>query len=240
MEKKKIAGILGCTCIIVSFLIAVQLRTIQSVSKTTDVGIESGLKDEVLMLRDRYQNIYTELEKQEVQLEENRKKASQNDESSQGKEQALKLNNTILGLTTVTGKGLVVTLADNPNVTKDSISEEDKIEYYLLHNDDLLIIINELKNAGAEAISVNDKRIIPTSTIICVGNVVEVNGEKVGSPYVIKAIGNSDMLYGALSRPGGFVEILKSLGIIVDLKKSNNIEVEKYNGLLTYKIMQSR
>lgn len=62
-------------------------------------------------------------------------------------------------------------------------------------------------------------------------NVAQINGEKVGAPFIIKAIGNSETLYEALNRPGGYIELLNESGIVSNIKKSNNITIEKYNGI---------
>ena len=108
----------------------------------------------------------------------------------------------------------------------------------VVHDLDVLSVINELKNAGAEAISINDQRLTPNSGIICGGNIIDVNGEKVGAPFVIKAIGLPEQL-AALNRPGGYLVRLKEYSIGVEFKKSNNITIPKYTGTLTYKYAKS-
>ena len=102
----------------------------------------------------------------------------------------------------------------------------------------VLSVINELKNAGAEAISINNQRLVPTSSIVCGGNIIEINGEKVGAPFEIKAIGLPEQL-AALSRPGGYLEILKGATVGVELKKSNSITIPKYTGVIMYKYAQN-
>ena len=111
---------------------------------------------------------------------------------------------------------------------------------YVVHDMDILNIVNELKNAGAEAISINGERITNMTSITCAGNVAQINGEKVGAPFVIKAIGNADILYEALSRPWGYIDILNSSGIVTDLKKSNNITIKKYNGTINFKFAKDQ
>ena len=103
----------------------------------------------------------------------------------------------------------------------------------LVHDTDVLSVINELKNAGAEAISINDQRIIPTTGIICGGNIIDINDEKVGAPFEIKAIGLPEQL-AALDRPGGYLELLRSYSVEAKLEKSNSITIPKYTGTMTY------
>lgn len=64
----------------------------------------------------------------------------------------------------------------------------------MVHDEDLRRIINEMKNSGAEAISINDQRIVATTAIVCSGAVATVNGVKLNSPFEIKAIGNKASL----------------------------------------------
>ena len=89
------------------------------------------------------------------------------------------------------------------------------------------IIINELKIAGAEAISINGKRIVNSTSINCAGNVIQINGEKVGSPFVINAIGDKDLLYGELTKNGGTLYKLKKYGVLTSIKKADSIEIDK-------------
>ena len=239
MKKKEIAITLGIMCVILTFLIAIQLKTIKNASITVgDSFTENSLRDEVLRYKEQYDNSYRELKKAQEELEKERQKAAKKDESSSKTEAELQENNKILGLTDVSGQGLIVTLQDNQNVTLETIGILDNISYYLVHDEDLRIIVNELKNAGAEAISINDQRIVPTTSITCDGNVILVNNIKLSSPFVVKAIGSSASLSGALLRPGGYIETLNSTGIITNVKKSENIKILKYDGVISSKYLK--
>ena len=98
--------------------------------------------------------------------------------------------------------------------------------------------MNELKNAGAEAIEINGQRIVQTTAIVCDGNVVRINGEKLGSPFVIKAIGLPERLYN-VNRVGGYLEMLEDDGVSTEIKKSNDITISKYNGVITNEYMET-
>ena len=167
------------------------------------------------------------------ELEKYRTKVTDNDSSASEKQEELKKDNAILGLNDVTGEGIIVTLDDNKNASVSSVTAGDDISNYLVHEIDLLKIVNELKNAGAIAISINDQRIIPTTSINCAGNITRVNGEIVGTPFVIKAIGGS---FDTLERPGGYIDWLREdYGIDIKVKKQSNLTIEKYNGVINYK-----
>ena len=170
------------------------------------------------------------------ELEKYRTKVTDNDSSASEKQEELKKDNAILGLNDVTGEGIIVTLDDNKNASVSSVTAGDDISNYLVHEIDLLKIVNELKNAGAIAISINDQRIIPTTSINCAGNITRVNGEIVGTPFVIKAVGGS---FDTLERPGGYIDWLREdYGIDITVKPQSNVTVEKYNGVINFKYAQ--
>ena len=130
-------------------------------------------------------------------------------------------------------KGLVV---KEYRINSEILSENfDGIK--IVHFSDILGIVNELKNAGAEAISINDQRIVSTTSITCEGNVINVNGEKTSSPFVIKAIGSSIYMNSALTRAGGTVENLNRY-IQISVKPSNNITIKKYTGVINPKYIK--
>ena len=75
----------------------------------------------------------------------------------------------------------------------------------IVHMPDILGVINELKNAGAEALSINDKRVVSTTSLTCEGNIINIHGDKISYPFVIKAIGSSIYMNSALIRAGGTI-----------------------------------
>lgn len=204
MNKKQISITLGIMCLILTLAICVQIRTMNSANSTVSQTLsDNGLRDEVLRMKEKYDNTYRELENAQKKLEEVRQSATQNDKNAEAKEQELKENNMLLGKTDVTGDGVEVVLQDATNVeTSLNLSEQ------LIHYSDIQLVVNELKNAGAEAIEVNEQRIVGTSSITCEGNIIKVNGEKIGNPFIIKAIGSPNLLYGALTRVGSILDIV--------------------------------
>ncbi|NLW91328.1 MAG: DUF881 domain-containing protein [Syntrophomonadaceae bacterium] len=93
---------------------------------------------------------------------------------------------------------------------------------------DLLIIINELRSAGAEAISINNHRLLATSPIYYRGNSITVNNHNVSAPYEIRAIGNPDVIYSSLRLKGGEVDNLILLGYKVDIEKNKTIDIPAF------------
>lgn len=236
MKNKTIISIvLGLMCLALTLGIFVQLKTVKGSNAVVAQNNEDNdLRAEVLRYKEKYDNKYKELEKAEEELEKERQNSTQNNSDLEQKEEAIKQGNKIIGMSEVTGPGVIVTLSDSKMDTSKALNVSD----LLVHDADVLSVINELKNAGAEAISINDQRLVPTSSISCGGNIIEINGEKVGAPFTIKAIGLPEQL-AALSRPGGYLEVLKGATVGVDFKKSNNIIIPKYTGVITYKYAQT-
>ena len=234
MKKRQIAITLGVMCFILTVALCVQIKTMNAASSTVSQTLEdNGLRDEVLRMKERYDTAYRDLENAQEELEKVRTEATQNDETLEAKEQELKENNMWLGNVDVTGEGVQVDLQDAA-VTDITLSAADQIVHY----DDIQWIVNELKNAGAEAIEVNGERIINTTSITCEGNIIKINGERIGSPFCIKAIGSQNLLYGGLERAGSYIDFLRERGLGAEVTKVDDITISKYSGVINYEYLK--
>ena len=241
MNKKVVALTLGIMCLILTIAISVQYQTVKNAGKILGTDSVNGeLKAEVLTWKEKHDETQKALKKAENELEKARETASKKNSSSSASERNLKTLNTVIGTTDVTGKGIVITIADNQAVKNEMLGALDNISNYLIHDNDLLTLVNELKNAGAEAISINNQRITNLTSITCDGNVILVNEQKISSPFVIKAIGSQEALLGAIQRPGGFLEELEDYGLVSSVKKQNKITIHKYEGVINYKYIKNR
>ncbi len=227
MEKnKQTQVVIGVICFILAVAITLQFRTMSAKdSVASKTFVNDSLKDTLLKWEEKYDTAKKELEDTTKQLEEERNNATANDESSKEKTEQIKKNNVLLGLTDVEGPGVIITAKDG-----QATVATDNISLYLVHDADLREVVNELANAGAEAISINDQRITNSTCITCAGNVILINGEKVTSPFIIKAIGNKDSL-AAIDRPGGYIQYMKDY-TSVEIKKNDKISIKKYSGAL--------
>ena len=223
-------------CATVGFLLAAQLRTVQL----------TGAADQATAVRlETLQDLYNELTAQRDGLAEQvnqlqgelalyRDQAASGQAGSEALRAELDQLEITAGLTDVEGPGVTVILEDSSsaNLTGD---EAD----YLIHDSDLLSVINELRSAGAEAISLNGERILATSEVRCTGAVVTVNGRRYAAPYIIFAIGDPDTLYSALTMRSGVVDVLSQWGISVKVTASDLLLIPKYNGSIDYQYARS-
>ena len=218
-------------CVVVGFLLAAQLRGVQlagAADATNASRLETlqSLYNDVVEERD---GLTEQVGQLQSELELYRQQAASGDEGSEALKTELEQMEITAGLTDVEGPGVTVVLEDSAqaNVTGD---EAD----YLIHDNDILSVINELRSAGAEAISLNGERILATSEVRCTGAVVTVNGRRYAAPYVIFAIGDPDTLYSALTMRNGVVDILSQWGITVRVTASDQLLIPAYSGTVDY------
>lgn len=238
-EKIEVAVTLGIVCFVLFFAIMVQIKTIKIGTKGIGsfVTDSSSLRDAVLTWQSNNKKIYKLMEKAQDELELIRTSAIANDLGSEKLEEELKENNKLLGFTEVKGEGISITLDDNREVNSEEVLNINK---YIVHAEDLLAIVNELFNAGADAISINNQRVVSTTSIYCDGNIVRVNGKMVGVPITIQAIGYQERLYYALIRPEGYLEYKGYLRTMVEdgtkasIQKKSDITIPKYDGVYSY------
>ena len=107
------------------------------------------------------------------------------------------------GLTPVTGPGVVVTLRDSQKANAGMGINVGLPSDAIIHDVDVLKVVNELIASGAEAIAVNHHRVAGNTSFRCVGTTILVNDVKIASPVVISAVGDADTLLGAMNMPGG-------------------------------------
>lgn len=138
----------------------------------------------------------------------------------------------IAGLTDVEGPGVVITL-DDADIRKDEYIDENET---IIHDLDIIELLNELKASGAEAISVNDERITSNSEQICAGPTIKINNTKYATPFVIKAIGSKDDIRMQFESPHSIINVLAIRGIKVDVKYADAVRISRYRGS-TYTLM---
>lgn len=166
-------------------------------------------------------------------LDREQRKMASGKRELEGLQSGLQKLKVLSGLTGVQGKGLVITLDDNRKQAEAAQAQNPsqfKPEDYLIHDKHLLYIVNELRVGGAEAIAINDQRIVNTSDIRCVGPMILVNTTRLAPPYTIKAIGDPDRMARVLALPESEYNILKMSGYPVNYEKQDNISLPPYKG----------
>lgn len=235
MKKYSPQIAMALVCIVLGFVVTVQLKSVK-INKSTD--FVSGMRAEDLQVKlieknEENEELRRQIEKNLEDLKKYQDAASKDGESAKILKKQLDEMSIMSGRQALKGPGLIVTLNDS-KLTKEQAGGGNE-NYFIIHDDDILKVINELNAAGAEAVSINDERLIAGSEIRCVGSTVSVNGNKYAAPFVIKAIGDGKTMESALNMRSGVIEILSAWGIEVDVKVSNNILIPAYKGSETFK-----
>lgn len=218
MKKFGKALVFGILCLILTFAITVQLRVSSlSESESSQTKITDKLKDEIFRLNDENVKLAEKFQNTTSELDDARNQAAQNDSSSKNTSELIKKYTIVSGKTDVTGQGIIIKYKPSDNEAKADMVK------------DLRDIVNEIKNAGAEAIEINNQRIVGTTAIEMVKNKIEINDTEVSGNFIIKAIGDSNLMYSGLIRPGGTIENIRESGVSIEINSENAIKINKYN-----------
>jgi uncharacterized protein YlxW (UPF0749 family) len=208
-------------CMVLGFMLAVQFRSTQDIK-----SLPANQRIEDLTLRVK------QLSSENQQLKEKLSAlASSDDGHSASIHDGLMLAS---GQTAVKGPGVIVTLDDSKKMVKN-----DDPNLYLIHDEDMLKVINELRAAGAEAISINGQRLTGNSEIRCAGPTISVNNVRSAPPFEIRAIGSSRDLLAAINMRGGVADTLKVWGITVNAQESKEILIPAYKAASPFKYAEA-
>ncbi len=220
MKGKVVMAItIGIICILLISVMFVQFKSVE-VIENSGIGAmrESELREELASWKEKYEEVSSSLEENNKLIEQYNKESQDEQGALNLLNQDLKKANMSLGYTDVKGPGITITLSDG----------DSRITY-----NDILYLVNELKHAGAEAISINDKRIVSVSDIVNIQNkFIFVNTERIISPYVVKAIGDSKYLESAINVKGGLKDELEADGKSISYEVSSEVFINKYDGVL--------
>lgn len=131
----------------------------------------------------------------------------------------------VAGTVDVKGPGITIKLDDAPARQPDT-----PVNWQIIHDQDIKIILNELKIAGAQAISINGERVMPMSEQICAGPTIIINRNRYPVPYTINVIGDPDLLYESINKSARIAEMIQ-FKIRVEITKSGEIIIPKYSGM---------
>mgnify|MGYP000938786437 FL=1 len=215
---------IALVCILLGIFLVAQLRT-QQAKGPASLGRLDAISELYKHSEEQRELLELEVAKLREQLTE-QEKAS---ESAVAEElQKLRI---LSGLTSLSGPGIVLTLDDS----KLKGNEDAPADMYLIHYEDLLLVVNELFAAGAEAVSINGQRIITTSEIRCAGPTILVNSTRVTPPFEILAIGDAQTLQSSLEMRGGVLEPMRPWGIQISITQKDQITVPPYKGTINFK-----
>ena len=215
MEQFRRGGwLIALVCVLIGFMVAVQFRTAQDAKGSLSQQRIEEISDRLLQTEHERDELSEELHKMQT--------AAASTDNQQDKD----LLRYRAALVPLEGEGVIVRMDDSTKPTKAG----ENPNLYVIHDDDLLRVVNELRAAGAEAIAINGQRLTGTSEIRCAGPTLSVNNVRSSAPFEIRAIGDKKSLENALRMRGGVAETLGVWGIQLDIKASNDVYIPPYRG----------
>ena len=214
---------IGIICILLTSVMFLQFKSVQ-VIEASGVGQkrETELRTEYSTLKDKSSEMKQQLE----EIQNTTKEYTDQSSDVQATMNLLKSDvdkaRCDLGYTDVKGPGIILTIADGKNAAND---KEQVITY-----NDLIMAINELKYAGAEAISLNDERVVNNSFVANISEYMVMNDNRISGPYTIKVIGDSKNLESVINIKGGIKDYLESYNKQISYTVENEVYINKYNG----------
>lgn len=185
----------GAVCLLLGLSIALQVKTEE---KAEQIRQESRVTEERIA---QFLQVTHERDLIAAELGRLREVASFQATQAQLLEE-LAREQAVAGLLPVQGRGVTVLLADLPD-TDLSTSR--------VRAEDLLLVLNDLRAAGAEALAINDGRVTPRTSITLGGggDLLLINGTPADGPFLIEAIGDPAVLLASLQMRGGVVQQLE-------------------------------
>ncbi len=188
--------------------------------QTNQSGLEQLREDELVRILDDVSQEQDRLAADSRELETSRDKlVSGVDSSSEALKSAQERLDTLgilTGTSPATGPGIVITISD----------PEHKVT-----SARLLDALQELRDAGAEAVQIGDVRVVADTWFSDVDGAVEIDGERVVQPYVITAIGDSATMASAMEIPGGVSESVRGDGARATVRQSDDVAVTALHSL---------
>lgn len=224
MKNYKFQIALAVVCIVLGLMLSVQFKTVKTgigpVSENRARELASQLKnvreerDSLLQIKGQYEKKIRDYENQ----------ASTGSVSAKMLKDELDNARIMAGLEDVQGPGIIITL--------DDLKFAETYNYALISYENLLLLVNELNAAGAEAISINEQRVVSTSEIRAAGAHINVNTVEMAPPFIIKAIGEPKTLEGAIMMRDGIVERIQNDDVDVTITQEQNVVVPRFNGVI--------
>ena len=232
--KNQIA--IGVVCIVLGIIISMQYKLIQTnyLNGILPTTKQNDLINDLNSLKESKQAMTLELESARATLQEIEKAASKDNAVINHLTAVIKEYEILAGKTDVHGEGVVITVDNTPNDGSNAYQGQVVDNYRLI-----LSLVNELNAAGAEAISVNDQRIVAITEIRVASGAINVNGITQKIPLVVKAIGKKSALEGAVTSVNGIVDELRRFQLLVDVRTLDDIDIPRFIGNINFQYVQT-
>lgn len=223
--------VIGVICVILGVFIAIQFKTVQAnyLDGLLPNQRSAQLVNELKNLRADKENLVKQVEALQGELNSITESASNESAVLKNLQEQVDRYKALAGYTDLIGEGIVFNI-DNPPGDFNGLYEMNIVDEY--HQ--LLSVVNELNAAGAEAIAINDQRVLSMTEIRAAGGYLSINTQQHKPPFTIKAIGNKSVLEAALMQRFGIVPALQERGYQVDVNTYDAVVIPKFNAIINW------
>jgi uncharacterized protein YlxW (UPF0749 family) len=202
--------VVGLLCFVLGFALVLQVR-----STRDDSGLRNarqsdlvGILDDLNARSDRLQRELVDLEADRQRLAGGKDNAKVALQQAQQREQTLGI---LAGTLPAHGPGIELTVIDESGAVQART---------------LLDAVQELRDAGAEAMQINDVRVVADTALTDTGGGISVGGRPVNAPYGFRVIGDPATMATALEIRGGVLEQLREQGARGSVRQRTSVTVD--------------
>ncbi|KGM13402.1 DUF881 domain-containing protein [Cellulomonas bogoriensis] len=208
LRPTRAQALAGLLCALLGFAIVVQVQ------QNRTGGLSSLRQDELVRILDEVTQRSADLEEQLASLRAQRAELATGTDTERAAREAAEQRAAVQGI-------LAGQLPAEGSGVELVIQEQEPIPALVLYN-----ILEELRNAGAEAVQLQELRLTASTYFVDTVDGVEVDGRLISPPYRWRAIGNPDTIVPALNMPGGALAQVRNAGGVSDLTAAELVEVE--------------
>ncbi|OHW63027.1 hypothetical protein EUAN_08110 [Andreesenia angusta] len=225
LEVKNIVMITFFSVVLGTMLSTPLKQEVEDYDMVTLSSIDS-LKTEVESLKVEVDVMEKSIEDKKEKLEEKKALEGKDDATLiKSIESEIDSIKQISGVHPVEGPGIRLLIADNASeeIVGQNINDD------IIHDSDIQTILNDLKRAGAEAISINGQRVVSKSEVKCGGPVIKINKRSSANPFVISVIGDPKSLVASVEGKGTYGDMLKNVyKIKVEVEEKEKVFIPGY------------
>ncbi|WP_236784698.1 DUF881 domain-containing protein [Alteribacter salitolerans] len=229
--KVKVKGshvVLSFVLLFAGFLIAFSYQLTSDNSYPQAAGdsqwkVEDDLRNNILMQQSVNRNLTEELRLIQAEMSRVEEEVANHERRYFNLVEDMDKLRMLTGAVAVIGEGIEITLDD-----AEFVPDDQHANNFIVHEQHVQKVIDELLVTGAEAIAVNGHRINQNSYIQCIGPVIEIDGNRSFAPFTITAIGESEQLNLAVNLSGGVVDQLVQDNVEVRVEKKNDVLLDPF------------
>ena len=223
--------------VLFGLLVSVQWRT-QAERNELTVRYNTPLLDAAKSLQNEQNALKVTLAELRAQLDQIQTSASTQSDAAKDLQSRIDGLKTVAGLNERTGDGVEIILDD----ARGAAAAKD-VEKSICHNTDLTDIVNQAWRGGAEAIAINEERIVGSSSIYCVGSTIMVNGTLMSPPFKVLVIGPQNELLATYDDPTQLRDIKQRrdiYGLGFRVSRATGLHLPPYRGALNVRFATPR